>query len=153
MTRNEARERIGLEPVDGADGLYISATLFPLGDEAVPEPENPISEDELEAMEGEEDEDKYFMEWFDEEGKALADINTVPTDGMVSEAKKGLAWRKEHGRGGTMVGLARANSIIAKERLSISTVKRMFSFFSRHEVDKRASGFRPGGDGLSLIHI
>ena len=147
MTRNEARERIGLEPVDGADGLYISATLFPLGDEAVPEPENPISEDELEAMEGEEDEDKYFMEWFDEEGKALADINTVPTDGMVSEAKKGLAWRKEHGRGGTMVGLARANSIIAKERLSISTVKRMFSFFSRHEVDKRASGFRPGGDG------
>ena len=23
----------------------------------------------------------------------------------------------------------------------------MFSFFSRHEVDKQASGFRPGGDG------
>ena len=35
MTRNEARKIIGLEPVDGADGLYISATLFPLNEEAV----------------------------------------------------------------------------------------------------------------------
>ena len=149
MTRNEARERIGLEHVDGADGLYISATLFPLGDDAVEEPDDPISEEELDNMSpDEDDEDKYFEEWLgSEEDKALADINTIPTDGMVSEAKKGLAWRKEHGRGGTMVGLARANQIIAKERLSISTVKRMFSFFSRHEVDKQASGFRPGGDG------
>jgi len=39
MTRNEARKIIGLEPVDGADGLYISATLFPLNEEAVPTPE------------------------------------------------------------------------------------------------------------------
>tara|TARA_R100000773_G_scaffold1465_3_gene2157 strand:- start:1451 stop:3562 length:2112 start_codon:yes stop_codon:yes gene_type:complete len=39
MTRNEARSIIGLEPVDGADGLYISATLFPLNEEAVPTPE------------------------------------------------------------------------------------------------------------------
>ena len=150
MTRNEARERIGLEHVDGADGLYISATLFPLGDEPVEEPKNPISEDELEAMEGDEDEkfDTEFLEaWWGDEDKALSDINTIPTDGMVSEAKKGLAWRKEHNRGGTMVGLARANQIISKERLSISTVKRMFSFFSRHEVDKRAQGFRPGEDG------
>ncbi len=29
MTRNEARKIIGLEPIDGADDLYISATLFP----------------------------------------------------------------------------------------------------------------------------
>ena len=34
MTRNEAREIIGLQPVDGADDLYISATLFPLTDQS-----------------------------------------------------------------------------------------------------------------------
>ena len=35
---------------------------------------------------------------------ALSDINTTPTKGMIAEAKKGLAWRKEFGRGGTQVG-------------------------------------------------
>jgi len=29
MTRNEARQQLGLDPIDGADDLYISATLFP----------------------------------------------------------------------------------------------------------------------------
>jgi HK97 family phage major capsid protein len=75
------------------------------------------------------------------------DINTRPTDGMVSEAKKGLAWRKEHGRGGTEVGVARARDIQNRKELSFSTVKRMYSFFSRHEVDKKAEGFSPGEEG------
>ena len=66
---------------------------------------------------------------------------------MVAEAKRGLAWRKEHNRGGTLVGVARANSIIAKENLSISTIKRMYSFFSRHEVDKQGQGFDQGEKG------
>jgi len=74
-------------------------------------------------------------------------INTRPTDGMVAEAKKGLAWRKEHGRGGTAVGVARARDISNKKELSVDTVKRMYSFFARHEVDKKAEGFRPGEEG------
>ncbi len=77
---------------------------------------------------------------------ALKDINTTPTSGMKSEAEKGLKWRKEFGRGGTEVGVARARDII-NGNLSISTIKRMFSFFSRHEVDKKAEGFRPGEEG------
>ena len=77
---------------------------------------------------------------------ALKDINTTPTSGMKSEAKKGLEWRKEFGRGGTSVGVSRARDII-NGSLSISTIKRMFSFFSRHEVDKKAEGFRPGEEG------
>ncbi len=75
------------------------------------------------------------------------EINTRPSDGMVSEAKKGLAWRKEHGRGGTEVGVARARDIQNRKELSFDTVKRMYSFFSRHEVDKKAQGFRPGEKG------
>ena len=70
-----------------------------------------------------------------------------PTQGMKSEARKGLDWRKEHGRGGTRVGLERANQIVNDENLSDETIKRMFSFFSRHEVDKQAEGFRQGEKG------
>lgn len=75
------------------------------------------------------------------------EINTRPTDGMVSEAEKGLEWRKEYGRGGTEVGVARARDIKNRKELSFDTVKRMYSFFSRHEVDKKAEGFRPGEEG------
>ena len=73
-----------------------------------------------------------------------------PTDGMVEEAKRGLEWRREFGRGGTEVGIARARDIQGGKNLSESTVKRMHSFFSRHEVDKKAEGFRPGEEGLSV---
>ena len=75
------------------------------------------------------------------------EINTRPTDGMVSEAEKGLEWRKEYGRGGTEVGVARARDIKNRKELSFDTVKRMYSFFSRHEVDKKAEGFSPGEEG------
>ena len=77
---------------------------------------------------------------------ALKDINTTPTSGMRSEAKKGLEWRKEFGRGGTAVGVARARDIINGD-LSLSSIKRMFSFHSRHQVDKKAEGYRPGEKG------
>ena len=70
-----------------------------------------------------------------------------PTEGMKEEAQRGLDWRSEFGRGGTEVGIARARDIVNDRNLSEDTVKRMFSFFSRHEVDKEAEGFRPGEDG------
>ena len=146
MTRNEARQQLGLDPIDGADDLYISATLFPLTDESVPQPDNPLNEEDLDAVEDdmEDDDEKDF--WL--EGlKALSDIDTTPTDAMSKEAQEGLNMRKEFNRGGTMVGVARANQLVRKEKLSISTVKRMYSFFSRHEVDKRAEGFRRGEEG------
>ena len=70
-----------------------------------------------------------------------------PTDGMKVEAQRGLDWRKEYGRGGTEVGIARARDIVNDKNLSEDTVKRMYSFFSRHEVDKKAEGFSQGEDG------
>ena len=145
MTRNEAREKIGLEPLNGADDLYISANLFPLGDEGVEKPENPINEEDLEDYDDDET-DKAIMDLLEEE-KALADIDTVPTNSMAEEAARGLEWRRKYKRGGTTVGVARANQLMNKERLSIDTVKRMYSFFSRHEVDKQAEGFRQGEKG------
>ena len=145
MTRNEARQIIGLDPVDGADDLYISANLFPLSDSDVPRPENPVNEEDLEDYD--DDEVDKEIDFLLQEEKALADINTVPTSEMAEEAKRGLELRKKFKRGGTLVGVARANQLVAKERLSISTIKRMYSFFKRHEVDKQAEGFRQGEDG------
>jgi len=81
-------------------------------------------------------------------GKRLKMASYKPTKGMIVEAQKGLDWRKEHGRGGTAVGIARARDIVNGKNLSESTVKRMYSFFSRHEVDKQGEGFTPDEDGF-----
>jgi HK97 family phage portal protein len=258
ISRNEARERLGLEPITGGDEVYISANLFPLGepetstlenDEPKPEKEgydaygikSEIRKDvftteeeaedraeeigcegthfhdsengrvympcsshaDYERITGEElkyhtadpeylvnqdprmgeGEDVYdsvgeARERAEELGcdgthtlrtpdgnvympcdshaiylrvtgqdKALGDINTTPTQGMAEEARKGLEWRKEFKRGGTAVGVARANQLVRKEKLSPRTILRMYSFFARHEVDKQAEGFNVGEKG------
>lgn len=67
---------------------------------------------------------------------------------MASAAKRALKWKEEGEPGGTLVGLARANQLKNREPLSASTVLRMYSFFSRHEVDKRATGFNSGEEGF-----
>jgi hypothetical protein len=71
-----------------------------------------------------------------------------PTSGMASAARRALKWKQEGKPGGTLVGLARANQLKDREPLSASVVLRMYSFFSRHEVDKRATGFNSGEEGF-----
>jgi uncharacterized protein len=71
----------------------------------------------------------------------------VPTQEMAAEAKRGLEWREEYGRGGTEVGVARARDISNRKNLSEQTIGRMVSYFARHEVDKEAEGFSPGEEG------
>ena len=71
-----------------------------------------------------------------------------PTSGMASAAKRALAWKADGKSGGTLVGLARANQLKDREPLGASTVLRMYSFFSRHEVDKQATGFNSGEEGF-----
>ena len=70
-----------------------------------------------------------------------------PNEGMKAEAQKGLDWREEFGRGGTRIGVTRANQIVNGDNLSDDTIKRMYSYFSRHQVDKEAEGFSAGEDG------
>ena len=76
------------------------------------------------------------------------EIDTKPTEAMAEEAQRGLDWRKEYGRGGTAVGVARARQLVNRQELSPETVKRMASYFARHEVDKEAEGFSPGEEGF-----
>jgi Phage portal protein len=72
----------------------------------------------------------------------------APTKEMAAEAELGLKWREEYGRGGTEVGVARARDISNLRNLSYDTVKRMNSYFSRHEVDKEATGWNAGEEGF-----
>lgn len=75
------------------------------------------------------------------------EIDSKPTEAMAEEAQRGLDWREEYGRGGTEVGVARARDIKNRIDLSADTLRRMVSYFARHEVDKQAEGFSPGEDG------
>lgn len=211
ISRNEARERLGLEPISGGDEVFIAANLFPLGGPEVAEDEGQDPEEAGKEAYGEtevkkksevakdtfttraeasaraseigcvgthqhtvdgeavfmpcdthaeydrlaKDLDRYASpedmrhrrKENDDEEKAESDVNTTPTDAMAKNAERGLNLRKEYGRGGTQVGVARANQLKSKERLSPRTVRRMHSYFSRHEVDKRAEGFRRGEAG------
>jgi len=70
-----------------------------------------------------------------------------PTQGMKIEAKRAIKWKEEGRQGGTRIGLVRARQILRGDNLSEDTVKRMFSFFSRHEKSvKSAEGFYPQDD-------
>ena len=69
--------------------------------------------------------------------------NYTPNAGMKAAARRALKW-KEDGKAtgaGTPVGWGRASDIVAGRSMSISTVRRMYSFFSRHEVDKKGKDF------------
>jgi hypothetical protein len=74
-------------------------------------------------------------------------IDFQPPQGARDEAERGLAWRAEYGRGGTEVGVARARDISNGKNLSPDTIKRMVSYFARHEVDKQGQGWSPDQDG------
>ena len=191
ITRNEARERLGLEPISGGDDVYIGANLFPLGSE-IPKPKDPDSDDVAKTLYeeayGEEkreiekdvfttieeatsrsqdigcrgyhahsqDGETIFMpcesheeyERLKNDSSIQIKMDRKPTVAMADNARQALEWRKEFNRGGTSVGVARARQLVNRENLANSTILRIYSFFSRHEVDKRATGFRRGEDGF-----
>jgi hypothetical protein len=62
-----------------------------------------------------------------------------PPAGARSAARRAIKF-KEDGKAtgaGTQVGWTRAGQLARGETISLSTVKRMYSYFSRHEVDKK----------------
>ena len=71
----------------------------------------------------------------------------IPNDAMADQARQGLELRKEWGRGGTEVGVARARDISNKADLSMDTVRRMRSYFARHgaNYDKDYGGKEADG--------
>lgn len=75
-------------------------------------------------------------------------IDFTPPQSVRDEAAKALAWRREFGRGGTAVGIARARDLSNGVKISPETARRMKAYFDRHEVDKKGEGFSPGEPGF-----
>jgi hypothetical protein len=69
--------------------------------------------------------------------------------GARSAAKRALEWIKEGkaGSGFTAVGRARAAQLARGGSVSREVVGKMRSYFARHEVDKKAKGFRANQEG------
>lgn len=68
----------------------------------------------------------------------------IPPDEVADAARRGLELRASlppSQRGGTAVGLARANQLANREEVSMDTIQRMISYFDRHEVDKQGEGW------------
>ena len=79
LTRNEAREQLGYEPIDGADSLLVPANLMPLNiatDESEPARDEDIPEEETEEniMESDPDEPVEIL-------KAEHDVTNFPKRG------------------------------------------------------------------------
>ena len=70
---------------------------------------------------------------------------TIP-GGVQKEAKKALEWRKEHGRGGTPVGMNTARTLAKGGQIGISKIRHIAKYFPRHEVDKKGKGWNSGED-------
>ena len=65
---------------------------------------------------------------------------------MAANAKKGLKLREAFHRGGTDVGVNRAQQLADRQELSVKDVKSMHSYFARHEVDKEGKSHEWGSD-------
>jgi HK97 family phage portal protein len=129
---NEINKRleIGFEDVAGGDVGYLPSSLLPTDFAQETEEVRSLDNQTIQALAyGEQKQEN------------------TPPEGARNEAQKGLDWRKEYGRGGTEVGIARARDIARGANLSNDTIGRMVSYFARHEVDKEAEGFRPGEKG------
>ena len=76
----------------------------------------------------------------------------IPPPAVARAARKGLEMRRAappSRRCCTPVGIARARQLSNRQPVSLSTVKRMVSWFARHSKDKRA----PGSKSLQAFYM
>ena len=69
-----------------------------------------------------------------------------PPAAVAAAAKKGLALREKFGRGGTDVGVKRAEGLAARHEITADDVGHIASYFARHAVDKDAKTHDWGDD-------
>ncbi len=128
LTPNEKRMAMNYgedEESDILNDYYIPANLIPVKD-------NDVSDIEVD---NEIDVAKLLKK--KEESKEIVIKETYGDypQSATNNAKRVKNWIEKHGReevrGMTEVGLARMNQLIAREKLSLSTLKRTFSFLSR----------------------
>lgn len=82
--------------------------------------------------------------------KEAADNSYSPPAGVQNAAKRALKWIADGkaGSGFTSVGRRRASQLASGKSVSRDVVAKMKSYFARHAVDKKATGFNSGEDGF-----
>jgi hypothetical protein len=82
---------------------------------------------------------------------AFQDSYSDYPDAVKNNAQNALDWAEENGWGscGTPVGKQRANQLAKGEPISVETLKRMYSFLSRHQENAKAS--KGYGDGCGQL--
>jgi predicted nucleotidyltransferase len=89
--------------------------------------------------------DKYFEQFkelkLEKKYKFSNSETFTPPETVAKQAQRALDARDKLGRenvkGGTKVGWTRANQLAKKEPVSFDTIKRMYSFFSRHDGNQK----------------
>ena len=79
-----------------------------------------------------------------------AAVVVVPPEEVAERAAEGLALRRrlpKSRRCCTPVGIRRAVQLKNRQPMSIQTVRRMVSYFARHEVDKQGEGWGQDSKG------
>jgi hypothetical protein len=67
-----------------------------------------------------------------------------PPASVARAARRGLdlrAGQSPSNRGGTAIGVRRASQLANRQPVSLSVVRRMVSYFARHEVDRNGEGW------------
>jgi len=100
------------------------------------------------------------MEWAEnpEWAEKYGGIDFRPPQSVADAAARGLALRKQSGRGGLSTqqaakegigsGVARAVSLKNRQKLSPATISRMVSFFARHSAFKKNHTTNPPSNSL-----
>ena len=71
----------------------------------------------------------------------LTDAQRKPPKGVATQATRGLDLRDKHDRGGTEVGVRRAHQLADQKPVSDKDIKDIYSYFARHNVDKRGKNW------------
>ena len=107
----------------------------------------------LECYDDRDDAQAYFtaltIATADEEYKAESDTHIPPVE-VADNARLALEVRAEKPaseQGMTLVGLARARQLAERRPVSVATLRRMLSYFARHEVDKQGATWDERGKG------
>ncbi len=164
LTPRQQAHYQALEIIVDAFGLFDQSS-GPDGAHYIPENENPFAEEGLmcanccfyeggqacEIVEGQIEPMALCKLWVIKADLIEEDIQKAsytPPEAVSNAAKQALKWIADGqaGDGFTATGRYRAETLAAGEAVSLDTIKRMNSYFARHEVDKQGEGWDSSSD-------
>jgi hypothetical protein len=71
----------------------------------------------------------------------VSKADLTPPAAVAANARRGLELRERFHKGGTDVGVHRAEQLTARRPVTREDVKSMYSYLARHDVDKQGAHF------------